>query len=136
MIGFQGTIQEHAGKEVFFQIDYLLTGAMEEEVHPRNEAEAAAALQKAATHRHFAMDVNKKYFETVNLLQRAIQGSWKDMTMIFVGVRYKAKNKHDATVFDTVRLEGVQARGSEVDEEGYRFHFNVWGDTTEKGAEE
>jgi hypothetical protein len=93
MIWFQCTIQEHAGKFVFFQIDYLLTGAKEEEVHPRNEAAASAALHKAATHRHFALDVDKKDFETVNLLQRAIQGSWKDMTMNFAGVRSKARDK-------------------------------------------
>jgi hypothetical protein len=39
-------------------------------------------------------------------------------------------------VFDTLKLEGVEARGSEVGEEGYRFHFNVWGDRMHTGVEE
>jgi hypothetical protein len=136
MIGFFCAIRGHGFEYVDFAIDYLLTGVREDDVHPRNEAEAAAALRKAVTHRHFALDVDYKDYETVNLLQRAIQGSWKDMIVTIDGVRYKAKQKSVGMSFDTVTFHGVEARRSEVYEDVYRFHFNVWGYTEEYDADE
>jgi len=147
MIDFEFSVKEQEGKTLTFSPLEFLSGMREKEAHPRNEAEAAAYLHETATHGHFAVYIDSVLHEEVSLLQRALLGRWKDMTVIIKGMRVEMKHTRlpngavhvdvvNKTVFKAVTLEKVGVTRSAFDSEGYTFSFRVWGSSKEEDAEE